>query len=74
MLTPYSLFITTMAALRGAQAPSLRPMVSPYVIRCFAIAAEVFESGEAVGVSPSLRMLSSILREHVATHFKSSAY
>ncbi|CZR69216.1 uncharacterized protein PAC_19116 [Phialocephala subalpina] len=62
-----SIFITTMAALRGARTPSLHPTISPYVLRCFAVAAKVFERGDAVTVSPSLRMIGSILREHVGT-------
>ncbi len=63
-----------MAALRGAQALSLRSTISPNVVRCFAIAGEVFQSGDAVGVSPSLRTLSLILGQHVEAHFKSSVY
>jgi hypothetical protein len=48
--------------------------MSPNVMRCFVIAGEVFEVGDAVGLSPSLRILSSILRQHVEAHFKSAVY
>ncbi|KAI5455882.1 hypothetical protein BGZ63DRAFT_429499 [Mariannaea sp. PMI_226] len=60
-----SLFITTMAAFQGVQSLNLRMTIPPAVTRCFTIAAETFEIGPAVDVSPSLRMLKSIMTERL---------
>ncbi|KAI0142993.1 hypothetical protein GGR57DRAFT_495403 [Xylariaceae sp. FL1272] len=66
-----SLFITTMAALRGVRAPLLRQSISPDLIQCFANATKAFEDGPAVTVSPSLRAIAVILRDQVHTQLGS---
>ncbi|CZT41704.1 uncharacterized protein RSE6_01477 [Rhynchosporium secalis] len=62
-----SLFITTMAAHKGAQATCLRGQIPEAVISCFEAAKSMFESGEAVINSPSLAMLGAILSRHIKT-------
>lgn len=63
VLTESSLFITTMAAHKGARAVCLRDTISPRVIRCFDIATNIFD--EAVATSPSLAILGAILSQQV---------
>jgi hypothetical protein len=60
-----------MAALRGARASSIRQTISPDITRCFVIAAEAFENGLAVAISPSLRTIGAILRDQVEAHINS---
>jgi hypothetical protein len=60
-----SLFITTTACFKGANNPCLRPNIPPNVVRCFSIAAELFETGDAVTISPAIGKLGLILRERV---------
>lgn len=60
-----SLFITTMACFKGVNNPCLRPTITPNVVRCFSIAAELFVTGDAVTISPEIGKLGSILRESV---------
>jgi hypothetical protein len=54
-----------MACFKGANDSRFRPNIPPNVIRCFAIAAELFEAGDAVTVSPAIGKLGSILRARV---------
>ncbi len=54
-----------MAAIEGARAPSLQATITPRILRYFAIAAEIFDKGDVVQGSPSLRTLRVILRERV---------
>lgn len=63
VLTEHSLFITTMAAHKGAHATCLRDAISPEVIHCFEIATKIFD--EAVATSPSLVILGAILSQQV---------
>ena len=63
VLTKCSLFITTMAAHKGARAVCLRDTISPGVIRCFEIATKIFD--EAVATSPSLAILGAVLSQQV---------
>lgn len=63
VLTDNSLFITTMAAHKGARAICLQDTISPGVIRCFEIAIKTFD--EAVATSPSLEILGAILSQQV---------
>lgn len=63
VLTEHSLFITTMAAHKGAHAICLRDTISPEVIHCFGIATKIFD--EAVATSPSLVILGAILSQQV---------
>lgn len=65
ILTEHSLFITTMAAHKGARAVSLQDTISPGVILCFEIATKIFENGEAVAISPSLAIIGAILSQQV---------
>ena len=60
-----SLFITTMACFKGVHSPCLQPTIPPNAARCFLIAVELFETGDAVTISPSIGKLGSILRERV---------
>ncbi|KAI1259478.1 hypothetical protein F5Y18DRAFT_409614 [Xylariaceae sp. FL1019] len=66
-----SLFITTMAALRGARAPLLRHSISSDLIQCIVNATKAFEDGLAVTVSPSLRTIAAILRDQVDSQLES---
>jgi hypothetical protein len=61
----FSLFITSLAALKGSQLPSHQAAIPPAVIRGLATAAEIFEHGEAVSTSPSLGMIKQIMIERV---------
>jgi hypothetical protein len=65
MLTHCSLFITTLSAYKGAQAPCLRQEIAPDVISCFQVAEMLFQSGDAVAESPSLIMTGKILSQYV---------
>ncbi|KFY84913.1 hypothetical protein V500_08880 [Pseudogymnoascus sp. VKM F-4518 (FW-2643)] len=49
-----NLFITTMACFKGANDPCLRSTIRPDVRQCFAIAAELFEIGDAANISPAI--------------------
>ncbi|KAH6698102.1 hypothetical protein BKA61DRAFT_246180 [Leptodontidium sp. MPI-SDFR-AT-0119] len=62
-----SLFITTLAAYKGAQAPCLRYAIAPAVISCFQDAKIMFKNGEAVTKSPSLMMTGDILSQYINT-------
>ncbi|KAH7351260.1 hypothetical protein BKA65DRAFT_476586 [Rhexocercosporidium sp. MPI-PUGE-AT-0058] len=62
-----SLFITTMSAYKGAEAPCLRHTIPADVFSCFQAAKAMFETGDAVVNSPSLVMLGNILSRHVNT-------
>lgn len=55
-----------MACFKGANNLSLRSTVPPNVILCFAIAAELFETGDAVAISPAIERLGVLLRARVA--------
>lgn len=59
----FSLFITSLAALKGSQLPSLQAAIPPAAIRGLVTAAKIFESGEAVPTSPSLGMIKQIMIE-----------
>jgi len=59
----FSLFITSLAALKGSQSPSLQAAIPPAAIRGLTTAAEIFQSGEAVSTSPSLGMIKQIMIE-----------
>lgn len=59
----FSLFITSLAALKGSQLPSYQAAIPPAAIRGLATAVEIFERGEAVSTSPSLGMIKQIMIE-----------
>lgn len=59
-----------MAALRGARAPLLREFIPLNLVVCFASAAQAFEHGLAVAISPSLGTIGAILRDQVAAQFE----
>lgn len=61
-----SIFITTMACLKGANNLYLRSTIPPNIARCFSIAADMFKNGDAVNVSPAISKLGLILVEHVS--------
>ncbi|KAG0645321.1 Echinocandin B biosynthetic cluster transcription factor [Hyphodiscus hymeniophilus] len=58
-----SLFITTMACFKGASSLCLRSTTPPNVTRCFDIASKLFETGDAVAVSPAIGKIGFILRQ-----------
>ncbi|PVH89130.1 hypothetical protein DL98DRAFT_96650 [Cadophora sp. DSE1049] len=60
-----SLFITTLAAHKGAQAPCLRHAIAPAVISCFQAAKMMFKNGDAITKSPSLMMIGEILSRYI---------
>ncbi|KFY37225.1 hypothetical protein V494_04862 [Pseudogymnoascus sp. VKM F-4513 (FW-928)] len=59
-----ALFITTMAAHKGAGAICLQDTISPEVKNCFEIATKIFDEA-VVATSPSLAILGAILSQQV---------
>ena len=60
-----SLFITTMACFKAANNSLFQPDIPTNLFRCFAIAAELFKTGDAVTISPAIGNLGLILRERI---------
>ena len=58
-----------MACFKAANNSLFQPNLPPNLVRCFAIAAELFKTGEAVAISPAIGKLGLILRERLVGIF-----
>lgn len=69
LICDISIFMTTMAAMKGANLPGLGSLCTPGIFQCFANAIDVDK--RVIQESPSLQVLYTTLEQRLAAQYSS---